>query len=71
MEQKAANQLKKLNSDDNMTGGLEAKLTLAVRAHVTLHCNIDTKAGLVNSAIGTVHAIRANTVIAHFDHISE
>ena len=40
-----------------MTGGLEGKLTLAVGARVMLRRNIDIKAGLVNTAIGTVHAI--------------
>ena len=54
---KAAEQLEKLNSDCNMTAGLEAKLTLAVGARVMLRRNIDTKAGLVNGALGTVLSI--------------
>ena len=53
---KMAEQLEKLNSDCNMTAGLEAKLLLAVGARVMLRRNniIDTKAGLVNGAIGIV-----------------
>ncbi len=54
---KADKQLEKLNNDCNMTAGLEAKLSLAVGARVMLRHNIDTKTGLVNSAIGTVCAI--------------
>ena len=54
-----------------MTGGLEAKLTVAVGACVMLRHNIDKKAGLVNSAIATVHVITRTTVNVHFYHISE
>ena len=43
-----------LNNDCNLTAGLEFELTLAEGARVMLHCNIDTKAGLVNGALGTV-----------------
>ena len=68
---KAATQLQKLNSDCNMTAGLEARLTLAVGARVMLRRNIDTKAGLVNGAIGTVRAITASTVNVLFDHTSQ
>ena len=68
---KAAEQLKKLNSDCNNTAGLEAKLILAVGARVMLRRNIDTKAGLVNGAIGTVTAIAAHHITVKFDHLSE
>ena len=68
---KAAEQLEKLNNDCNLTAGLEAKLTLAVGARVMLRRNIDTNAGLVNGAIGTVLSIRSDHVSVQFDHISE
>ena len=68
---KAAEQLEKLNNDCNLTAGLEAKLTLAVGARVMLRRNIDTNAGLVNGAIGTVLSIRTDHVSVQFDHISE
>ena len=68
---KAAEQLEKLNNDCNLTAGLEAKLTLAVGARVMLHRNIDTNAGLVNGAIGTVLSIQTDHVSVQFDHISE
>ena len=68
---KAAEQLKKLNKDCNMTAGLEANLRLAVGARVMLRRNIDTKEGLVNGAIGTVRAVSASCVTVQFDHISE
>ena len=63
--------LNKLNSDCNMTAGLEAKLSLAVGARVMLRCNIDTKAGLVNGAIGSVVSIAVNCVTVQFDHMSQ
>ena len=69
MSKKAIEHLDKLNSDCNMTAGLEAKLSLAVGARVMLRRNIDTKAGLVNGAIGTVLAISARHVTVDFDHI--
>ena len=59
---KAADHLEKLNSDSNMTAGLEAKLQLAVGARVMLRRNIDTSAGLVNGAIGTIRAIAKRRV---------
>ena len=68
---KMAEKLEKLNSDCNMTAGLEAKLLLAVGARVMLRCNIDTKAGLVNGAIGTVLSIALHHVTVHFDHMSK
>ena len=68
---KAAEHLQKLNKDCNMTAGLEAKLSLAVGARVMLRCNVNTKTGLVNGAIGTVLSITVKHVIVQFDHISE
>ena len=65
---KTAEKLAKLNEDCNMTAGLEAKLLLAVGARVMLRCNIDTNAGLVNGAIGTVVSVRPNHVTVQFDH---
>ena len=67
---KASEHLEKLNSDCNMTAGLEAKLTLAVGARVMLRRNIDTKAGLVNGAVGTVLSIALHHVTVQFDHMS-
>ena len=69
---KAADHLEKLNSDSNMTAGLEAKLRLAVGARVMLRRrNTDTSAGLVNGAIGTVRAIAKRHVSVQFDHMTE
>ena len=61
MDKKAAEQLEVLNNDCNMTAGLEAKLILAVGARVMLRCNIDTKVGLVNGALGIVLSITCNS----------
>ena len=69
--QKAAEQLDKLNNDCNLTAGLEAKLLLAVGARVMLRRNIDTNTGLVNGAIGTVLSIQKDHVSVQFDHICE
>ena len=63
---KAADHLEKLNSDSNMTAGLEAKLRLAVGARVMLRRNIDTSSGLVNGAIGTIRAIAKRHVSSVF-----
>ena len=68
---KAADHLEKLNSDSNKTAGLEAKLRLAVGARVMLRRNIDTSAGLVNGAIGTIRAIAKRHVSVQFDHMTE
>ena len=46
-----------------MTAGLEANLKLAVDACAVLRHNIDTKAGLVNGAIGSVCAITASVLL--------
>ena len=66
--QKAAEQLEKLNQDCNMTAGLEAVLRIAIGARVMLRRNIDTAHGLVNGAIGTVTSISAQYVTIKFDH---
>ena len=58
-----------LDADCNMTAGLEAKLSLAVGARVLLRRNIDTKAGLVNGAIGTVLSVAAQHVTVQFDNV--
>lgn len=68
---KAADQLEKMNKDCNNTAGLEAKLHLAVGARAMLRRNNDTKAGLVNGAIGTVRAITDSCITIKFDHLSE
>jgi len=70
-QQKAAQQLDKLNRDCNNTAGLEAILRLAVGARVMLRRNIDVKAGLVNGAIGTIHAVLQTCVSVKFDHLSK
>ena len=70
MTKKVVEHLEKLNTDCNVTAGLEAKLCLAVGARVMLRRNLDTKAGLVNGAIGTVLSIASNHVSVQFDHVS-
>ena len=67
---KVVEHLEKLNTDCNMTAGLEAKLCLAVGLQVMQRCNLDTKAGLVNGAIGTVLSISSIHVTVQFDHAS-
>ena len=69
MTKKVIEHLDKLNTDCNMTAGLEAKLSLAVGARVMLRRNIDTKAGLVNGAIGTVMSVAAQHVTVQFDNV--
>ena len=68
---KTAKKLAKLNDDCNMTAGLEAKLLLAVGARVMLRRNIDTNAGLVNGAIGTVVSVQPNHITVQFDHTNK
>ena len=70
MTKKVIEHLDKLNTDCNMTAGLEVKLSLAVDARVMLRCNIDTNAGLVNGAIGTVLSVAAQYVTVQFDNVS-
>ena len=70
MTRKVVEHLEKLNTDCNMTAGLEAKLCLAVGARVMLRRNLDTKAGLVNGAIGTVLSVVPSHVTVKFDHVS-
>ena len=69
-QEKAAQQLEKLNRDCNNTAGLEAVLNLAVGARVMLRRNIDVKAGLLNGAIGTLLAVLPSRVTIKFDHLS-
>ena len=69
-QEKAAQQLDKLNCDCNNTAGPEAAVNLAVDARVMLRRNIDVKAGLVNGAVGTVLAVLPSRVIIKFDHLS-
>ena len=54
--------MEKLNSDCNMTAGVEAKLSLADGAQVMLRRNVDTKKGLVNGAVGTVLSISSERI---------
>ena len=64
---KAKEALKKINSDCDLTAGLEAVLQVAVRARVMLRRNIDVSSGLVNGAVGTVIAIKAHHITVQFD----
>ena len=68
---KATEEMKKLNSDCNLTAGLQAVVQLAVGARVMLRRNIDTNIGLVNGAVGTVVSIRAHHIAVKFDNVSE
>ena len=65
----AKDEMKKLNSDCNLTAGLEAVLQIAIGARVMLRRNIDTRSGLVNSAIGTVLSIKTHHITVQFDGI--
>jgi hypothetical protein len=56
-----------MNSDCNLTAGLEAVLQVAVRARVMLRRNIDVSSGLVNGAVGTGIAIKAHHITVQFD----
>ena len=69
MEQKTAEKMEKLNSDCNLTAGLEAVLKLSVGARVMLRRNIGTSKGLVNGAVGTVICIKAHHIAVQFDHV--
>ena len=67
--QKAKDEMKKLNTDCNLTAGLEAVLQIAVGARVMLRRNIDTRSGLVNGAIGTMVSIKTHHITVQFDGI--
>ena len=60
---KATEEMKKLNSNSNLTAGLEAVLQVAIGARVMLRRNIDTAVGLVNGAVGTVMSIRTHCTV--------
>ena len=68
---KATEEMKKLNSDCNLTTGLEAVLQVAIGARVMLRRNIDTAVGLLNCALGTVMSIRTHHITVHFDGMHE
>ena len=68
---KATDEMKKLNTDCNLTAGLEAVLQVAVGARVMLRRNIDTSIGLVNGALGTVISIKAHHIGVQFDNIQK
>ena len=70
LEHKVEQKLTELNKDLNNTGGLEAKLKLAVGARVMLRCNVNVEEGLVNGALGTVQAIAATRITVKFDRIA-
>ena len=70
LEQKVKQKLTELNKDLSSTGGLEAKLKVAVGARVMLHCNVNVDEGLVNGALGTVPAIAATQITVKFDRIA-
>ena len=55
-----------MNSDCNLTAGLEAVLQVAVGARVMLRRNIDVSSGLMNGAVGTVIAIKAHHITVQF-----
>ena len=67
----ATEEMKNLNSDCNLTAGLEAVFQVAIGACVMLHRNIDTAIGLVNGAPGTVISIRTHHIAVQFDGMHE
>ena len=70
---RAAERLKQMNRDSNLTAGLEALLHLANGCRVMLRRNLSTEDGLVNGAIGTVLSVSSTSacVIVKFDNIED
>ena len=70
---RAAERLKQINRDSNLTAGLEALLHLANGCRVMLRRNLSTEDGLVNGAIGTVLSVSSTSacVIVKFDNIED
>ena len=62
-------QLKKLNTDCNMTAGFEAILLVAVGTRVMLCRNIDTSQGLVSGALSTVISIKTHHISVHMSDV--
>ena len=71
LEKRFRKKLKELNKDINNSGGLEAKLQLAVAARVMLRCNVSVEKGLVNGALSTVQAISETRITVKFDRITD
>ena len=55
--QKAKDEMKKFNTDCNLTASLEAILQIVVGAHVMLRRNIDTRNGLASKVCNRYHAV--------------
>ena len=59
----ATDKMKKLNTDCNLTAGLEAVLQVAVGARVMLRRNIDTSIGLVNGALALSSRLKLTILV--------
>ena len=70
---RAAERLKQMNRESNLTAGLEALLHLANGCRVMLRRNLSTEDGPVNGAIGTVLSVSSTSacVIVKFDNIED
>ena len=68
---KATQEMKRLNSNCNLTAGLEAVLEIAVGARMMLRRNIDTSPGLVIVAVGTVISIKAHHIEVQLDNVPQ